>query len=86
MQYTVQYTESHTQRYYTMVVDIWKDLGKIKYVKSHNIIMEACPYTPSQRETTCSNLMLIVLIFTTEVLIIKGKKKINICNFNTSTK
>lgn len=42
MQYTVQYTESHTQRYYTMVVDIWKDLGKIKYVKSHNIIMEAC--------------------------------------------
>lgn len=74
MQYTVQYTESHTQRYYTMVVDIWKDLGKIKYVKSHNIIMEACPYTPSQRETTCSNLMLIVLIFTTEVLIIKGGK------------
>lgn len=58
-----------------MVVDIWKDLGKIKYVKSHNIITEACPYTPSQRETTCSNLMLIVLIFTTEVLIIKGKKK-----------
>lgn len=27
-----------------MVVDIWKDLGKIKYVKSYNIIMEVCFY------------------------------------------